>query len=171
MRYFTPQRYIALQDCTSAESMDAADAEWEKAVQEYEDYLAGVRGGLPASVLALLEGHYLHDADVLSMGQHGDLFLVTLQLDVPPHELLTVSYTLAGEPVIDEKAFAPPAGSTRPRWLYEELECSAADEGSPYRHSVLLSNGWEVRVPFRDVGLAAARPVYPIPGRAAARSA
>jgi hypothetical protein len=151
--------------------MDAADAEWEKAVQEYEDYLAGVRPGLTPSVWELLEGHHLHDADVLSMGRQDDLFVVTLQLDVPPHELLTISYTLDGPATVNERAFSPAAGSTRPRWLYEELERLPAGDASTYRHSVLFSNGWEIQVPFRDVRLAAARPVYPIHGRAAARSA
>ena len=30
MKYFTPERYIALQDFSSDDAMDAADAEWDQ---------------------------------------------------------------------------------------------------------------------------------------------
>ena len=51
---------------------------------------------MPESVRELVDGFFLHDARVLSMGRRGDTFVISLQLDVPPNELLTVTYTLTG---------------------------------------------------------------------------
>ena len=68
--------------------MDAADTAWEEAVERYEAYLQTIRPDLPASVRQLLDGFYLHDANVLSMGRQGNTFIIVLQLDVPPHDLL-----------------------------------------------------------------------------------
>src|SRR5947209_5293713 len=68
MKYFTPARHLALQDFSSDEAMDAAYEAWEAEVERYEAYLQTIRVDLPAEVLRLLEGYYLHDARVLSMG-------------------------------------------------------------------------------------------------------
>jgi hypothetical protein len=163
MNFFTPPRYVALQDCSSDAAMDAADAEWQEAVRRYDAHLEALWPDLPPSVRQLVEGFYLHDAAVLSMGRQGDSFVVELQLDVPPHELLTISFDLAGEPWIDRDALPAKHCSPSPRWLYEELE-RAPEGGQPgYLLSFLLSNGWEVRVPFRSVHLRPLQPVYPAP--------
>jgi hypothetical protein len=55
MKYFTPQRYLALQNF-APKAMDAADADWEQAVEQYEAYLQTVLPGLPDSVRKLLDG-------------------------------------------------------------------------------------------------------------------
>jgi hypothetical protein len=160
MKYFTPERYLALQDFSSEESMDTAEAAWDEQAERYDAYLDTIKPTLPENVRRLLEGYYLHDASVLSMARREDRFDITLQLDVPPQELLTISYALAGEPALDEKAFTLP-GSRRPLWLYEELEAV----GSGYRHSILFSNGWTLDIPFRDVSLTTGAAVFPVPVR------
>ena len=48
MNYFTPERYLALQDCSSDAAMNRADEAWEEAVQCYEAYLRTVRPSLPS---------------------------------------------------------------------------------------------------------------------------
>jgi hypothetical protein len=166
MKYFTPARHLALQDCSSPEAMNAADADWEAAVDQYEAYLDTIKPSLPDDVRQLLEGYYLHDSAVVSMARHDARFDVTLQLVPPPHELLTISYELTAEPTLDEKAFAS-AGGVSPLWFYEEL--SAVSGG--FQHSILLSNGWELTVPFRDVKLTVSTAIFPIPTRPAAKSA
>src|SRR5437867_2595971 len=121
MKYFTPERYVALQDFSSDVAMDAADAIWEGAVDQYEAHLQALRPRLPTSLRQLLDGYYLHDADVLSMGRPGNDFVIALQLDTPPNDLLTISYVLTAEPVIDADALPPAHRSPRPLWLYDEL--------------------------------------------------
>src|SRR2546425_205869 len=101
MKYFTPELCSSLQNFDEA-AMNAADAAWEDAVQRYDSYLHVIRPELAESVRQLLDGFYLHDANVLSMGQRGDDFVVVLQLDVPPHDVLTISYNLESPPRITQ---------------------------------------------------------------------
>jgi hypothetical protein len=167
MRFFTPDKYVALQN-TDPAAMDAADAAWEEAVAQYDAYLQSIRPQLPPHVLELLDGYSCHDADVLSIGRQGDGFVIALQLDAPPHDLLTITYTLTEEPQLDPTALPPEYRQSRPLWLHEELEVVGTDANTWFRQALLLSNGWEVRLTFRDVRLATARPVFPWRGVAVA---
>jgi hypothetical protein len=161
MNYFTRERYLALQE--PGDAMDAADGAWAEAVARYEAYLQTIRPELPESVRELLDGFYLHDARVLSMGRRGDTFVISLQLDVPPNELLTITYNLAGPPEIRQDLFPWATPGAAPSWLYEEIERVRAGERGHDVHSILFSNGWEVRLPFREVHLATAYPTFPHP--------
>src|SRR5262249_40479680 len=163
MKYFTPARYLAQQDFDPA-AMDAADADWEAAVEQYEIYLRTIQPDLPAPVQQLVDGFYLHDARVLSIGQRDGALVITLQLDVPAKDLLTITYTLAGQPVIDKQAFCPPGGPHTPLWLFEEIEAVCDGDRRSFAHNILLSNGWALRVPFSDVRIQEDRPVFPLSG-------
>jgi uncharacterized protein DUF4085 len=161
MKYFTRERYLA-QQLPDQAAMDAADADWEQAADRYDAYLQTIRPDLPESVRQLLDGFYLHDARVLSMGQRGESFVISMQLDAPPNELLTVAYTLAGSPQVSKEPFL--AGETLPpEWLYDEVEQVQEGGRRHFVHSILFSNGWEARLPFRDVHMATAYPVFPHP--------
>jgi hypothetical protein len=162
MNYFTRERYLALQE-RGDEAMDAADAAWAEAVARYDAYLLTIRPEMPEGVREVLDGFYLHDARVLSMGRRGDTFVISLQLDVPPNELLTITYTLAGAPEIQQELFPWATAGKAPAWLYEELELVREGERSHFVHSILFSNGWEVRLAFREVHLATAYPTFPYP--------
>jgi hypothetical protein len=162
MKYFTRERYLALQE-RGDEAMDAADAAWAEAVARYEAYLQTIRPEMPETVRELVDGFDLHDARVLSMGRRGDTFVISLQLDVPPSELLTVTYTLAGAPDINQDLFPWAKAGAVPAWLYEEIELVRKGERSHFVHSILFSNGWEVRLPFREVRVATAYPTLPAP--------
>jgi hypothetical protein len=118
---------------------------------------------MPESVRELLDGFFLHDARVRSMGRRSDTFVISLQLDVPPNELLTITYTLAGTPEIKQELFPWAAPAATPTWLYEEIELIREGERSHFIHSILFSNGWEARLPFREVRLATAYPTFPLP--------
>jgi hypothetical protein len=167
MKYFTPERYLGLQNCSSASAMDSADTEWEKAVGQYDAYLREILPGLPPSVRRLAD-MYLHDADVLSMSREGDNFMIQLQPEVPPHDLITFSFSLTGEPDVNRSTLPPEQCSEQPQWLHEELEVVDSTGETHYRLSVLLSNGWEVRLPFRDVQITFAQSFFPVVGAAAA---
>jgi hypothetical protein len=162
MRYFTRERYLALQ-AGDDDAMDAADAAWDEAVERYEAYLQTIRPEMPEAVRELLDGFYLHDARVLSMGRRGDAFVISLQLDVPPNELLTITYNLAGPPEIKQVFFPWADADAAPAWLYEEIELVREENQGHFVHSILFSNGWEARLPFREVQLATAYPTFPYP--------
>jgi hypothetical protein len=162
MNYFTRQRYLALQE-RGDDAMDAADAAWADAAARYDAYLQTIRPEMPETVRELLDGFYLHDARVLSMGQRGDTFVISMQLDVPPKELLTITYDLAGAPEIKQELFPWASAAAAPSWLYEEIELVRAGSQSHFVHSILFSNGWEVRLPFRRVAMATAYPTFPYP--------
>ena len=48
-------------------------------------------------------------------------------------------------------------------WLYEEIEWVCEGGRKHFVHSILFSNGWEVRLPFQDVQTATAFPMLPHP--------
>jgi len=158
VKYFTRERHLALQ-ATDRALADQADAAWEEAAARYEAYLESIRPGLPEAVLALLDGYDLHDARVLTMGQRGQEFVVSLQLDIPPRDVLTLTYRLAGPPVIRKLSF--PSGGEKALWLYDEIERTATNPPS-FVHAILLSNGWEVAVPFHDIATTTLTAVYPV---------
>jgi len=162
MHYFTRQRYLALQE-HGDDAMDAADAAWAEAAARYDAYLQTIRPEMPESVRELLDGFYLHDARVLSMGQRSDKYVIAVQLDVPPSELLTITYDLAGTHEIKQELFPWATAATTPAWLYEEIALIREGNESHFVHSILFSNGWEVRLPFRSVDMATAYPTFPYP--------
>ena len=90
--------------------------------------------------------------------------MVVLQLDTPPQSLLTLTYELVEEPRIDPEALPEAVRSKGPvvEWQYDEVEKVAG--GPPtWRQSVLLSNGWEVTLHFRDVRVEEAQALLPTP--------
>ena len=163
MNYFTRERYLAMQNFDKP-AMDADDAAWEDAVDRYDAYLQTIRPDLPESVRQLLDGFYLHDARVLSMGQRGETFVISLQLDAPSHELLTITYTLAGPPEVTKTPFPDGEGSSPPAWLYEEIQRVQEGDQKHFIHAILFSNGWEARLPFPRGSLGDGLPDVPTPG-------
>jgi hypothetical protein len=160
MKYFTRERYLAMQNFQE-DAMDAADADWQAAVNTYENYLQTIRPELSETVRQLLDGFYLHDARVLSMGQRGDSFVISLQLDVPPNDLLTITYTLAGPPEVRKETFPWVKDPHSVAWLYEEVALIHQEQQKHFVHSILFSNGWEIRLPFCDVQTTTAFPLLP----------
>jgi hypothetical protein len=163
MKYFTKdllERYGSEDDAVA----HAAGDEWEEAIDRYEAYLQTIRPDMPESVRQLEDGFCFHDARVLSMGRRDGTFVISLQLDMPPNELVTITYTLAGAPVISKEPFADGKDTPLPWWLYEEIEQVGTGDRKHFVHSILFSNGWEITLPFRDVQVSLAAPVYPPPG-------
>src|SRR5215468_6787126 len=152
MKYFTPERYVALQDHSSDEAMNAADTVWEEAVDRYAAYLDTVRPHFPPGLRQIDESYYLHDSIIRGMGKRGRSFVIILQLDTPPQSILTFTYDLVEDPVIIKDALPPEVCGTGSvvDWQYEEVEMVP---GTPptWRQSVLLGNGWELSLHFRDV--------------------
>ena len=162
MKYFTRDRYLGLQT-SNDDAMDAADAAWQAAVAAYDTRLQGLRAILPEGVLGLLEDYYFPGARVLSLGQRGEFFVVTLQLDVPPHDLLTITYALSGPPAVKRDNFAWVTKGHAMSWLCDEIEMVGDETRPHFVHSILLSSGWEIDVPFHSVQTTTATAILPHP--------
>jgi hypothetical protein len=91
---------------------------------------------------------------------------VTLRLDTPPQSILTLVYDLVDDPVIIQDALPQEVG-TIVEWQYNEIEM-VDDDPPSWRESLLLSNGWEVKLHFRDVTVEEAEAVLPSPRHAQA---
>ena len=121
-------------------------------IEEYDRYLEGVKHLFTPGLKLVADGYYLHDADIHAIGRSGDQLVFVLQFDTVQRQLLPVlRYQLVGPPMIDRLA-APGARIWRgpDGWQYDEFELV---EGEPptWRQSILLSNGWEITLHFRDV--------------------
>jgi hypothetical protein len=167
MKYFTPELYARGQS-QDDDVLDEVEQRWEEASERYVAYLRSVEGALPPGIRHIHDSYYLHDSVILSMGRQGDRFVMVLQLDVPPHDrlsdLLVFTYELAGEPVIDREALPPELRCpVQVEWMYDEVEM-APGGAAGWVQSILLSNGWEVRLPLRDVHVQQLRPLIPPPG-------
>ncbi len=161
MNYFTPERYAALQDFSTDAAMNAADTAWQAAVDRYAAYYASVEAQLAAGIRKTQAAYYLHDAVVFNLGRQGNRFVIVLQLDTPPNDLLVFDYELTAEPVLDRQAFPPQyQGKGAVEWLYDEVELTATNPVA-FTHSILFSNGWEVRLPCRDVQVLQAAALIP----------
>jgi hypothetical protein len=161
MKYFTKE---LIERCGSPDDAAAHSAgeEWEAALERYDAYWQTIRLDMPESVRRLDESFCLHDARVLSMGQRGDTFVISLQLDAPSNQLLTITYTLAGSPEINKEPFGDGKNESSPWWLYEEIERVKEGDRPYFIHSILFSNGWEASIPFREVHMDTADLVYPL---------
>jgi hypothetical protein len=160
MKYFTRElieRFGSLDDAIA----DAADAEWEDAVDRHVNQFETIRERLPAALSHLWDSFYLHDADVLAMGRQGQRFVIVLRLDVPPRELLILKYELVEEPLIDTAALPPEERCNHMQWMYDEIGWVGGEQEYA-THSILFSNGWEVELHLRDLEVNAAQTLVPI---------
>ena len=113
----------------------------------------------------------LHDARVLDIGAGGEKITLVVQEELVPR-LLSLTYSLVDAPVIDRHALPAEHRTPQALWLYDELDIDpemlfhpkhriqkkaaailASDmdkeEWKPiFLHSILLSNGWEIRLRF-----------------------
>ncbi len=163
MKYFTPDLIVAYGSEESATWRDA-EARWEDACARYETYLAPIRDVLPPGLRAIEDDYPLHDAVVRGMGLREGSFVIMLQLDTPPHPLVTCTHSLVDPPAITRDVLPAEYRSTGAQvdWQCDEVE---KVEGQPptWRQSILLSNGWEVALHFRDVRVEEMQPLLPAP--------
>jgi hypothetical protein len=171
MKYYTPE-LIALGQSDDDDVLDEQDRLWEEAAARYVAYLDSVRGQFPPGLKRIVDSYYLHDATVLSIGRRGPAFALVLQLDTPPRSILTFNYKLLSEPIIEQDSLPPQARleSAPPLWLYNELE-AVGDGPGGWRENLLLSNGWEVVLHFRNISVEELDAILPTPGNVHARKA
>ena len=92
------------------------------------------------------------------MGGRSRDFIIALRLAPPPRELLILRYRLVRPPAIRRDAFASKAAGA-PQWLYDEVDV----QGGAVRHSILLSNGWEIELEVGEVAVSSSQVLYPLP--------
>lgn len=134
MNDFTPELYAAMQS-QDDEAQDAADAAWERAAEAYSRRYDAIRPRLPGPVVAMKEGHYLHDGDVISIGQEGDTFVITLRPEAPEGTTLVLLYTLtAPRPCNPTRSPSPCARRIAPGCMTRST-CRRTMPASPTRSS------------------------------------
>jgi len=147
MKYFTPElleRVGSLDDDVA----DAAHADWERAVARWLRRWQKIKPAFPADVQRLVDEQVcLHDALILSIARQRDTLVVVLQRESPAQDLVLLTFTLEGEPQIDPAALPAEHGTGGVTWMYEEFDL---DRHQRCWFEVLLSNGWAVKLCFRD---------------------
>jgi hypothetical protein len=163
MKYFTPELIVRGQS-DDDQVLTEQERLWEEAGDRYVAYLDTVRPRFPPGLQKIDESFYLHDAIVCSLSRREQAFVMTLRLDTPPQSMLTFVYDLVEDPIIIKDALPVECygiGSIV-LWQYNEIEMV---DGNPatWRESLLLSNGWELKLHFRDVQVEEAQAVLPPP--------
>jgi hypothetical protein len=74
--------------------------------------------------------------------------------------LLTITYHLAGQAEVNKQAFISPGGMPAPLWECEEIEVIGEGDQRFFVHAILFTNGWSLHIPFRDVQMQEAEPVF-----------
>jgi hypothetical protein len=160
MKYFTPDLLTRI-NSLDEEVMDAADEEWERAIKRYRRRITQIKEALPAGVQHFRRNHVcLHDARLLSIGREGETFSMVLQPEPPAQTLVELTFTLEREPVIDRQAVPGHRESDWVEWMYEEWDI---DRQKRCWFEVLLSNGWSVKLCFRDFHYRIAQRLFPVP--------
>jgi hypothetical protein len=158
MKYFTPELLARFQ----SEDLDvsaAAHDDWEQAIQRYQRRLAKIQSAFPPAWQPFRSDRVcLHDARVVSIGRQDETFLMVLQPEPPSPNVVFLTFTLDGEPVIDPAALPAGPDPNYATWMYEEFDL---DRHKKCTFEVLLSNGWSVKFAFRDFRFLTARRLFP----------
>jgi hypothetical protein len=166
MKYFTPE-LIVMGQTLDDHVLNEQERLWEGAGEQYIAYLDSVRPQFTAGLRQIDDSYYLHDAVIRAMGRRGGCFVIILQLDTPPQSILTFTFDLVEDPTIVKDALpAELCGTgTAAEWQYDEIEMVPGNPPT-WRQSILLSNGWEVTLHFRDVQIQEVQAVLPMPRNA-----
>jgi hypothetical protein len=165
MKYFTAERILRLQDRSQEQAFRAALEDWERALAEYRERWQQVRPELPADLGQLLDTVSLHDARVLDMWWGGrSQCTITLHPESAPSRLLVLTYSLLEPPDVRPDVLPASVRSEPVAWLYDELGFGADPPASEpvFTHNILLSDGREVRLRFRNVQVKRPVPLVPV---------
>jgi hypothetical protein len=161
MKYFTRdliERYGSQDEAIAR----AAEAEWEAALARYESYLQAIASDLPEHIRQFND-LLLHDAVIWSIARQGDKLLMVMRKDIPPRDVVLLSYTLIGEPVIDREALSPESRGTVMDYQYDEFDLVQEGTGKSYAQTIVFGNGYSISLRFSDVQATVAQPLYSLP--------
>ena len=157
MKYFTPDLLVRGQS-EDPKVADEVERLWDDAILLYQSHLNRLRPTFPAGLQAL-EEYNLHDSLVRTVSKREHELLIVVQLGTADHEVLHLRFELGEPPVIRMDVLPEHLRSEdgTALWLYEEVEQAKAG----WRMCILLSNGWEMDVCFRDVIVEASEALWP----------
>ena len=180
MKYFTPELYVALQQCNTPAAFREVNARWERAVQQYHSRLTELQCAnhqrpsegqrVIRALHRLINLGSLHDAEVRELGMTDGRRLVLVLREENRVGTLLLTYSLVNDPLIHH-ALIPPEHRSVPRiWLYDELERVAGashtithagreSEFPVYCHSILLSDGIELVLKFYRIEVVEIHPL------------
>jgi hypothetical protein len=163
MKFFTPELHVRMQDCTSDAAMNAADAASETAAANYDRHLREIEPEMP-ECYHKFDGLLLHGAQVWTAAWSDDRFFLVLRKDIPPQDVVILTYTLTRAPYIKRDAFPPLYRSNVMSVLCDEFDLERDGDERIIVQSILFANGWEIRLHFRSVEVTLAEPLYPPAG-------
>jgi hypothetical protein len=168
MKYFTPE-LIAAYGSDDPVTWKQAESGWDAVCEQYNTYLASLKPAFPPGLRHIEDNYSLHDSVIRGMGRREKTFVIVLQLDTPPQPLLTFTYDMVEEPIIQREVLPAEYRSTGGHidWQYDEIE-KARDQPLSWRQSILLSNGWEIVLHFRDIQVNEVQALIPAPRESAA---
>jgi len=114
MKFFTPERFVKLQESESAETILEANEDWERAVAGYRARLEEIAPRLPSGPARLVAAGSLHDAAVVAMWNARTRLTILLQEDGRPGQFLLLSYSLIDPPYVDPAALPERFRSAEP---------------------------------------------------------
>lgn len=138
MKYFKPDLLARLNSADERTS-DAASEQWDAARNAYEQSLEKIRPLLP---VAILDTHF-HDAKIGRGLMRGRVYFIFVLTE--DRQSLEIDYLLSAAPSVVQHP--PLSTSKQVFWWYDEIE--KANDG--FVHSILMSNGVELRIPFLKV--------------------
>jgi hypothetical protein len=175
MQYFTPELVVRLQNLQD----HAALQEWERAAERYASALQQVLPQFPAALRKFAAEAILHDGEVLSISQSRDNLSITLQPELEEGHLLVLTYTLVEDARLNTSVFAEQYRTEYSAWMYDEFSLGEPMARLPagrgrgvteqngrvpvYCHDILLSNGWELLLRFRQFKVTRPRRLLPAP--------
>jgi hypothetical protein len=161
MKYFTPdllERFGSADDAVAGPAND----EWERALERYEQYMESIEPELPEHIREFTK-LLLHDAIIWSIARQGDKLIMVMRKDIPPRDVVILTYSLIAEPVINKEVLPSKEWGTVMDYMYDEFELVQQRGRKTYAQSILFGNGWEMSLRFSDVQVTLAEPVYPLP--------
>jgi hypothetical protein len=158
MKYFTPDlinRFRSEDDDVA----DAADDEWERAIKRSNRRWKKIKDAVPEELRRFEEEPIcLHDAEVFSMGQHGDQFVMLLETEPPSSKPVVLTFTLEEAPTVQTNAVKDGRQGKPLYWEYEEWNL---DRRKRCTLEVILSDGSVLKLVFRDFHYLIAEPFLP----------
>jgi hypothetical protein len=162
MQYFTPELFVRLQNLEDSSAMQ----EWDRAAERYSSALEQVLPRFPPSLRKFAGEGILRDAEVLSITQSRDNLSITLQPELEDGHLLVLSYALVEDPQLSTAVLPERYRTEYSSWMYDEFSLSEPSARLPsrrkrgaaqrngrvpvYCHDILLTNGWELVLRFRQ---------------------
>jgi hypothetical protein len=159
IKFFTRDLY---RRCRSTDEaiLNAACEEWEQANAAYERHLSAIEPEFPPHLREFAE-LLLHDARIQSIARRGNQLILVLHKDIPPRDLVILSYELVGELIVEPFADAPADWSRPTTFQFDELDIVDEGESKIYSESIVFGNGVLLRLRFRDVRVTVAQSMYP----------